>query len=66
MNTCSLCKGVIDVGKPAVSIVGGLFPREAPDFFMVDEQVMRESHAHLQCLLDRIGPAQQQQQKGSL
>ena len=51
MRACSLCKNEIGLGSPTVSIVGGQFPREDPDFFMVDETVLSESYAHLKCLL---------------
>lgn len=55
MSLCTLCKKPIPTGKAAVSVVGGLFPDSDPDFFMVDEQVLKESHAHLECLLKAIG-----------
>lgn len=54
MSECTLCKKTIEPATRAVSIVGGLFPASDPDFFMVDEAVLRESHAHLACLLDRL------------
>lgn len=54
MSKCALCKKVIDPGTKTVSIVGGQFPREEPDFFMVDEEVMAESHAHLGCLMEAV------------
>lgn len=54
MSNCALCKKIIEPGTKAVSIVGGQFPREEPDFFMVDESIMVESHAHLPCLVDAV------------
>jgi hypothetical protein len=51
---CPLCKKEIIPGTAAVSIVGGMFPREEPDLFVVDEQVLRESYAHLPCLLKTL------------
>lgn len=47
---CFLCTEEIQPGTPAISIIGGLFPASDPDFFVVDEQVMGERHAHLGCL----------------
>ena len=52
--TCSLCKNEIRPGTAAVSIVGGMFPIDEHDLFVVDEEVLRESYAHLPCLLDTI------------
>ncbi len=59
MTRCVFCPNPITPGTPVVSIVGGMFPREEPDLFMVDEEVLRESHAHLDCLLRvaRASPA---------
>lgn len=54
MSACVLCRKDIEPGTPAVSIVGGLFPKEDPDFFMIDETVLIESHAHRSCLADAI------------
>lgn len=51
---CSLCGQQIVPGTPAVSVVGGMFPVEDPDFFMTDEEVMRESYAHLKCMVDAV------------
>lgn len=50
MSDCSLCKKKIEPGTRAVSIIGGQFPKDDPDFFMVDEGILRESHAHFDCL----------------
>lgn len=52
--SCVLCNKVIDVGVAAVSVVGGQFPKDDPDFFFMDEEIMKESHAHLACLLDVV------------
>lgn len=49
MTPCVLCKKTIETGKPAVSFVGGMFPKEEPDFFMTDVQVMKEAYAHREC-----------------
>jgi hypothetical protein len=54
MTRCALCTEEIQMGTPTVSIVGGMFPREEPDLFMIDELVLRESHAHLGCLLASV------------
>jgi len=51
MTQCSLCRKDIQPGTSAVSIAGGLFPREDPDFFMIDATVLQESYTHLECLL---------------
>jgi len=51
---CALCKKPIAPGTRAVSLVGGLFPESDPDFFMIDETVMPECHAHLECLLESV------------
>ena len=51
MSNCVICEREIPTNTKTVSAVGGLFPREEPDFFMVDETVMKESHMHLDCLL---------------
>lgn len=54
MKNCALCKRSIEVRTKVVSVVGGLFPAEDPDFFMVDETIMKESYIHLDCLLSAI------------
>lgn len=54
MSVCVLCKKEIEPGTPTVSVVGGQFPREEQDFFMVDETVLSESYAHLPCLLEAL------------
>ena len=51
MTDCVLCKKPIEPGTKSASVVGGMFPREDPDFFMVDEQVLKESYVHLECLI---------------
>ena len=51
MKICVSCEKEIPTRTKAVSVVGGLFPEEEPDFFMVDETIMKESHMHLDCLL---------------
>ena len=51
MKNCSICKKDIPIRTKAVSVVGGLFPEEDPDFFMMDESIMGESWLHLECLL---------------
>jgi len=65
MTRCVLCSEEIEPGTPAVSIAGGLFPREEPDLFMIDEQVLRESHAHLDCLLASVRAVARQPPGGS-
>jgi len=52
MTRCTLCKKDIELSTPTVSIVGGMFPKEEPDFFMVDPQVLPENYVHLECLLN--------------
>jgi hypothetical protein len=54
MTNCFLCQKNIDAGKAAVSIVGGQYPIEDPDFFMVDEEVLREAHAHFECWIQTL------------
>jgi len=54
MNSCVFCKKPIEPGTPATSVVGGQFPREDPDFFMVDETVLAESYSHLPCLIGAV------------
>ena len=54
MKECALCRQQIPSGTEAVSIAGGLFPREDPDFFAMDEGVLKESYAHLKCLLTAV------------
>jgi hypothetical protein len=61
MTKCVLCPEEIRPGTKAVSIAGGMFPREEPDLFMIDEEVLRESHAHLDCLLRVVKAAQQRE-----
>jgi hypothetical protein len=62
MSNCAICRKSIEPGTAAVSIVGGQFPREEPDFFMVDETVLTESHAHLPCLLGALSTAEESSQ----
>ena len=52
--TCSICEKEIKPGTPAVSVVGGLFPVDDPDFFMADEEVLRESYAHRDCMVRAV------------
>ena len=59
MSQCVFCEKEIEPGTAAVSVVGGLFPKEDRDFFMVDETVLSESYAHLPCLLAVIRKAEQ-------
>lgn len=54
MSNCSLCSKPIAPGTSAVSIVGGMFPVEDPDFFMVEPGILGESHAHLECLRELV------------
>ena len=51
---CMFCKKLIAPATPTVCIVGGFFPASDPDFFMVDQQVLREGHVHRDCLLEKI------------
>jgi hypothetical protein len=51
MKNCSICQKDIPTRTKAVSVVGGLFPEEEPDFFMIDDTIMGESWLHLECLL---------------
>jgi len=46
---CSFCELEIKPGAPAICVVGGLFPVDEPDFFMIDESVLPEGHAHREC-----------------
>jgi hypothetical protein len=62
MSTCALCGKTINPGTPAVSVVGGQFPVDDPDFFMVDETVMAESHAHLECLLGALSKRKEKEE----
>lgn len=55
MKTCALCSKTIEPGTPAVSVVGGMFPRGEEDFFMIDETVLEETHAHLPCFRRVVG-----------
>ena len=50
-SKCVLCDGAIEPGTRTVSVAGGLFPREDPDFFAMDEGVLAECYAHLECFL---------------
>lgn len=54
MNKCPFCKEEIQPGTPVVSLVGGLFPVEEPDFFMIDNEILAECYAHLPCLRTRL------------
>lgn len=56
--SCSICKGEIEPRTAAIEFVGGLFDPEDPEFFIVDEGVMRPSHAHLDCLLKALRGSQ--------
>lgn len=51
MTRCVFCEEEIQPGTRAASIAGGMFPREEPDIFMIDAEVLVESHAHLDCLV---------------
>ena len=52
MTKCVFCKKPILPDVKAASIVGGYYPSSDPDFFMMDEETLAESHAHLRCLLE--------------
>jgi hypothetical protein len=56
MKNCAICQKNIPTGTRAVSVVGGLFPKEEPDFFMIDDTIMGESWLHLECLLGAFRP----------
>ncbi len=64
MSNCVICKKAIDPGTAATSVVGGLFPKSDPDFFMVDESVLAESHTHLPCLVKAIGGGKEDETLG--
>lgn len=49
---CALCQKEILPGTAAVSVAGGLFPAEDPDFFAMDEGVMSEAFLHRDCFLE--------------
>lgn len=51
---CVLCKQAVGTGVGVVSIVGGQFPVTDPDFFFMDEEILKESHAHLACFLQVV------------
>jgi hypothetical protein len=51
MKNCAICQKDIATRTKAVSVIGGLFPEEEPDFFMMDETIMGESWLHMECLL---------------
>jgi len=50
MKDCLFCLKPIETRIKAASIVGGLFPAEDPEFFMVELTVMKECYIHLDCL----------------
>lgn len=54
MKNCVICKSEIEIRTKSVSVVGGLFPAEDPDFFMIDESIMKESYVHLECFLKAL------------
>ena len=54
-ETCPLCKEIIPPGTAAVAIVGGLFPVEDPDFFMVDQSILAEGYVHMTCFVKLTG-----------
>ena len=64
MKECFLCKKEIAPGTPATSLVGGFLPVEEPDFFMVDEGVLKETYAHLPCLIGAVGQREASTQAG--
>lgn len=51
---CKLCQKPIEPSTRAVSLVGGMFPREEPDLFSVDEEILSETYVHLDCLNNLI------------
>lgn len=48
---CVLCQLPIELGTETVSVAGGFFPRDDPDFFAMDENVLTECYAHLDCFI---------------
>lgn len=56
MKICRICNHEIAPGSGAVSIVGGVFPCDDPDFFLIDEGILRESYTHKECLLQLRAP----------
>jgi len=54
MKTCPLCREPLQPGTPIVEFVGGLFDPAEPEFFVMDEEILRVSHVHLDCLLKRL------------
>ena len=65
MKNCALCKKPIEVRVKAVSVVGGLFPAEDPEFFMIDDNIMKESHLHMECFMEVISRGVRNSQDGS-
>ena len=54
MIDCVLCQKQISPGTRAVSVVGGQFPIDDPDFFFMDEEILKEGHVHLACFLQVV------------
>ena len=48
---CPICNNKIEPGTAAITLVGGLFPVEEPDFFMMDETISPEQYVHKECIL---------------
>ena len=64
MKQCAICKNGIEPRTKAASLVGGLFPAEDPEFFMIDVTVMPEIVVHHACLLRAFAGEQDSRPKG--
>jgi len=64
-TTCIFCKGAVQSGQAAASVVGGFFVPEPDvtdmaDFFAVDEDIFAESYMHLECLYKALHPPKEE------
>jgi hypothetical protein len=64
MSKCAFCQKEIEPATPAVSVVGGHFPKEDIDFFMIDTTVLAESYAHVDCLKEALSPKRDGESEG--
>ena len=49
---CEICGQGIRVGDKVVRLAGGLLDPEDPQFFVEDQDILREAHVHRACLIN--------------
>lgn len=57
MQLCHICQLDIAPGVACVELLGGLFDRTDPTFFIIDGEVMELAYVHRLCLVNGLAPS---------